>query len=287
MPDSFQKRQLRVEVTLGEGTFDGQHNTRVIEGLETSVNIEKPGLPDKGKASISIANMAYDDMAQLTMLAFRPLTLQKNSIRIFAGAEGGELSLAFSGEIISSWADFSGFPTVHMRMEAQTGGYAALMAQGPLAAQGEVAAEKLLQQFANEMGYTFINEGVTASVRNAVLSGSPLEKAQAVARQIGAQLIVDDNRLILMPYDGVRTGTAVLLTPETGMLGYPSFSNEGISLSCLYNPCLELGGLVRVESVVPGATGTWKINKLSHNLLANASSSGPWTSAVEASFYDE
>ena len=282
MAESFRKRRLRVEVVLGEGTFDGKHNTRILERLETAVSIEKPGLPDKAKATVRIANMAYDDMAQLTMLAFKPLKLQKNLIRVFAGEEGRELSLAFAGEIVSSWADFSRYPTATMHMEAQAGGYAALMAKGPVAATGEVPAEKLLQQFATEMGYTFRNEGVTASVRNAVFSGSPMEKAQAVADQIGAQLLVDDNKLVLLRHDSARQGNAVLLTRETGMLGYPSFTNEGISLSCLYNPELELGGAVQVQSIVPGATGTWKITKLNHDLLANSVAPGPWVSSIEA-----
>lgn len=286
MPESFRKRRLRVEVVLGEGTFDGTHNTRVLEGLETAVSIEKPGLPDKAKATVRIANMAYDDMAQLTMLAFKPLKLQKNLIRVFAGEENSELSLAFAGEIVSAWADFSRAPTVTMHMEAQAGGYAALIAKGPVAAAGEVQAEKLLQQFATEMGYAFRNEGVTASVRNAVFSGSPLEKAQAVADQIGAQLLVDDNKLVLLRHDAARAGTAVLLSSETGMLGYPSFTNEGISLSCLYNPELELGGAVQVQSIVPGATGVWKITKLTHDLLAFSVAPGPWTSAIEATPYD-
>ena len=285
MQESFRKRRLRVEVVLGEGTFDGKHNTRLLEGLETAVSIEKPGLPDKAKATVRIANMAYDDMAQLTMLAFKPLKLQKNLIRVFAGEEGRELALAFAGEIVSAWADFSRFPTATMHMEAQSGGYAALMAKGPVAAAGEVPAADLLQQFATEMGYTFKNEGVTASVRNAVFSGSPLEKARAVADQVGAQLLVDDNRLVLMQAGAVRQGNAVLLTPETGMLGYPSFTNEGISITCLYNPNLALGGAVQVQSIVPGATGTWKITKLTHDLLANALFPGPWQSTIEASPY--
>ena len=299
MSSSFSKKRIRIEVTLGEGTFDGEHTTRVIEGLETAVSIEKPGLPDKAKAEADIANLSYDDMAQLTMLSFKPLTLHKNTIRIFAGEVGsggsdgesfsaGALSLAFAGELTAAFADFSRAPTAVMHMEAQSGGYAALMAGGPVAAAGEVPAEKLIAQFAAEMGYSFKNEGVTASVRDAYFSGSPLEKAMAAAEQVGAQIILDDAQIILLPYASPRggSGAAVLLTPETGLLGYPAFTSEGISLSCLYNPNLELGGAVQVESSVPGASGLWKISKLTHDLLASSVSIGPWTSSIEASPYD-
>ena len=42
---------------------------------------------------------------------------------------------------------------------------------------------------------------------------------------------------------------------------------------------------MQVQSIVPGATGTWKITKLTHDLLANALFPGPWQSTIEASPY--
>lgn len=55
---------------------------------------------------------------------------------------------------------------------------------------------------------------------------------------------------------------------------------------CLYNPDLQLGGMIEVKTVVPGAEGTWKITKLSHSLVANSNAPSDWFSEVEASPLD-
>lgn len=288
MPKSFTRKCLRVDVVLGEGTFDGTHNAKSFEGLETTVSIDKPGLPDQNKAKVVIIGMALDDMRQLTMLAFKPLKSQKNLISIYAGDAENGMEQCFYGEITSANADFSSAPTIKMNIEAAAGAYAALKAESPIAVKGQQTAASLIEQIAKENGYTFENKGVASSVKNAVFNGSPIEKAYSIARQVNAELLIDDGKFVLLPYDKGRNeeGNAVLLTPETGMLGYPSFNNDGVSVKCLYNPALELGGMVKIESIVPGASGVWKITKLSHELAAYGRQSGTWYSQIDASPID-
>jgi hypothetical protein len=281
---SYTIKRLRIDVTLGEGTFDGTNNTKSFSGLEMSVNIEKPGAPDKNKAKVTITGMALDDMRQMTMLAFKPLQRQKNLIAIYAGDDQSGMNMCFAGEITTASADFSGAPTIKMNIEAAAGAYPALKASSPVAVSGSQTAAELVEMFAKEAGYAFENKGVTASVKNAVFNGDPITKAQSVARQVGAELIIDDNTFVLLPWDKGRNGdNAVKMSPDAGMVGYPSFGADGISLKCFYNPALELGGLVEVTSVVPGASGTWKITKLTHKLVANSLNAADWFSELEAS----
>lgn len=288
MPKSFTRKCLRVDVVLGEGTFDGTNNAKSFEGLETTVSIDKPGLPDQNKAKVVIIGMALDDMRQLTMLAFKPLKSQKNLISIYAGDAENGMEQCFYGEITAANADFSSAPTIKMNIEAAAGAYASLKAESPIAVKGQQTAASLIEQIAKDNGYSFENKGVSSSVKNAVFNGSPIEKAYSIARQVNAELLIDDGKFVLLPYDKGRNeaGNAVLLTPETGMLGYPSFNNDGVSVKCLYNPALELGGMVKIESIVPGASGVWKITKLSHELAAYGRQSGSWYSQIDASPID-
>ena len=283
MPKSFSIKQLRIDVTLGEGTFDGANNTKSFEGLEMGVNIEKPGLPDKNKAKVVIIGMALEDMQNMTMLAFKPLQMQKNLIAIYAGDAENGMHMCFAGEITKAAADFTGAPTIKMNIEAAAGAYPALKASAPISVNGTQSAASLIEQFAKEAGYAFENKGVTSSVKNAVFNGSPVEKAMAVARQVGAELLIDDNKFVLLPFEEGRSGNAVKVDPESGLLGYPTITDDGVSCKCLYNPAFELGGLIEVNSVVPGASGTWKVTKLTHNLVANSASPASWFSEVEAS----
>lgn len=288
MAKSFTKKIIRVGLKLRQGSFKGgAGNEQIIEGLETHVEIDKPGEPDQNKAVVEIYNMSLDSMQQLTSLAFKPLQAQKNLIAILAGDEQEGLSLAFAGEIEAAYADFSGAPTVKFRIEAAAAGYPALKASPPVAVKGSQTAESLIKQFSGEIGYSFQNNGVTASVRNMVLNGSPIQKMRAVANAVGCELLIDDNRVRIQPYNkALNGGNAVLLSPDSGMIGYPGFNSDGITAKCLYNPDLELGGLVEVKSIVPGASGTWKITHLKHELVAFSNGAEPWFSEVEASPLD-
>lgn len=286
MPNSFSIKTIQISVVLGEGDFSGGGNTKIIEGLACDVSVTKPGPPDKNTATIKIWGMKYDDMAQLTMLAFKPLEYQKNLLSIKAGDLGGTLSLVFTGEITQAAADFNSAPDVCMQFEVQTGAYPQLIAEPVITTQGEAPADNLFSQFSASMGYAYKNEGVTASVKNGWYSGSPLEKAVKLAKDIGCEIVIDDSTVVVMPAGQAREGNAVLLNKDTGLIGYPTFTQDGISCRCIFNPDLLYGGLIRVESIVPRATGTWRITKLSHSLAAYVPGGGNWESQIEAAYYE-
>ncbi|MEG2172381.1 MAG: hypothetical protein RRY29_03875 [Desulfovibrionaceae bacterium] len=284
MNTSFTRKIIETRITLAKGSFGGQGNTKVIRGLATEVSVEKPGLPDKGKASIKITNVPLNDMEQLTTLAFKPLQYQRNSVVVLAGDAESGLSQVFSGEITSAFGNFNAAPDPVFEIEAMTGFFGALIPQQPTSTAGNVGVADIVGQMAAKMGYSFKNEGVSAQLRNSVFNGSPLEQAQAAARQSGVELLVDDGAMVLLPAGSARAGNAVLLNKNSGMIGYPAFNNNGITVKCLYNPAIRFGGLIRVESIVPKASGVWRITKLSHKLSAFHTGGGNWVSEIEGTY---
>ena len=81
-------KTIRTTIVLGEGQFADGNNTKIIEGLSTTVSVQKNGLPEKHSAHVTISNIAMADMEQMTFLAFRPLQKRKNKILIEAGNVG-------------------------------------------------------------------------------------------------------------------------------------------------------------------------------------------------------
>lgn len=278
-------KTIRTTIVLGEGQFADGNNTKIIEGLSTTVSVQKNGLPEKHSAHITISNIAMADMEQMTFLAFRPLQKRKNKILIEAGNVGEELAVVFKGDITSSYPDFSNAPDVTFEIDAMTAGWSFQVADSPTSIDGEADAGKLVEQFAKEAGFGFYNNGVSAVVKNTTYNGSPVSKAQQVAAEINKELIIDDDTFTLQEW-GQPIGEAVLLNASSGLIGYPSFSNEGVSCRSFYNPKLKLGGQIRIESIVPKATGYWKITKLTHSLSAY-NSSPEWTSSIDGIWLKE
>jgi hypothetical protein len=277
-------KTIKTTIILGEGEFEGGGNTKIIEGLATTCQVNKAGLPEKNSAEVRIQGLKLADMEQLTFLSFLPGEYRKNHILIEAGDKGGELSVVFKGDITSAAADFSTAPDVTMKFNALTAGWSVLVADSPTSVQGEATAESLIKQFAEQAGFNFVNEGVTESVKNSTYNGSPVQKAEQVADEVGAELLMDDETWTLMPWDKPR-GDAVLLKAESGMIGYPSFTQDGITVECFYNPRLQLGGQIKIESIVPRASGYWKITKLSHDLAAYTQ--GRWVSRIDGMYLPE
>lgn len=279
---SFVEKTIRVTVQLAEGVFAGGGNTKVMEGLTMAAVINKPGLPEKSKAEVAVAGLNYNDMTQLTTLGFAPLKRNKNVITIQAGERGASsLPVIFYGEITSAFADFNTSPEVTFKLEAQAGAYPVLIASAQQSVSGSATAAQLIEKFAGEAGYDFVNHGVTASVRNAVFNGSPVEKARAVAEQVRCELIIDDGVFRILPAGGVVSGNTIVLSKESGLIGYPSFDSDGIVLKALFNLDFKLGGRIQVDSIVPRASGLWKISSLSHSLSINSSGGTPWTTEIK------
>jgi len=277
MPKSFSIKTIKISVTLDKGNFSGNGNTKIFEGFACDVSVTKAGLPQLNGAAVNIYGLNMDTMKQLTVLGPKPLESNHNVIKIEAGDKDTTLALVYQGEITLAYADFSKAPNPFMHLEAGTGSNSQQKASSPTTVKGEAKADRFFAQFAKEAGYSYENQGVTSSVKNAVFSGSPIDKLQKLANDVGCDLIIDDGHVIVLPFGQPRKGIAVSLNEGTGLIGYPQFTNIGITCNCLFNPNLTYGGLIKVKSTVPGADGVWRVSKLEHHLTAYMPSAGATT----------
>lgn len=100
--------------------------------------------------------------------------------------------------------------------------------------------------------------------RARVLAGNARDVLGRVALNNNADWSVQDGELIMVPADKVLPDEAVLLSQDTGMIGSPEATDNGLELSCLCNPALKIGGLVRVQSILEFFNGDYKIVHLQH-----------------------
>lgn len=287
----FSIKTVRITIRLQEGEFSGggntgdnnqdqQTNTVLIEGLPVSVDIEKQGGDSKNKATVVIQNLKLDTVKQLTVLSFKRLQTYNNIIQIDAGNQGAELSTAFIGEITSAVPQITDNGVLLLKIEALAGYYASLIPSAPVSVQGTTTIDKLMSQFAKEAKYKYENKNVTGSVSNCVFIGSPIKKAQTLARQANIDLLIDDGKFTIQTFEAPKEGEPPLLANYTGMIGYPSFSSNGIDVRCEYNENLKVGGYFKLESILPQASGEWQIVKLKHSLEAYIPNGGRWETTV-------
>ena len=289
---SFTRKVLEAHITLAEGGYDtatgSAANTKIVR-LGMDVEIKKPGGEEKNKATVKVFNLPLEDMEVLTTLAFQPLQVSKNAIAVYAGDEEHGLTLAFSGDIVSAVPNFNSAPDPSFDIECVTGYVASVTPVPPLTAPGAQDAAGLLKTLAGQMNLSFTNRGVSGvAIRNPAFVGGPMQQARQIAAAARISLIVDDGEMVIAPFGELRRDDSEGGTPvwkdKTGMFGYPSFDNEGIQAKGIYEPKLQLGGPLRIESLVPRATGLWQIQSLTHKLQANYPGASSWVSEVKASY---
>lgn len=284
---SFTNKTIQVVMAMAEGVFQNGANQITVEGLPTSVDIQKQGGDERPSCTVTIGNLNIDVVKQLTTLSFRPLQRFKNQITVNAGEVGKQLQTIFIGDFENAYGEFQNAPTMNLMVKAIAAQHGALMATPATSVDGTEQVAKLMEQWAIEAGCTLENKGVNASVKNVVYRGSPVDKAKTLARDVGIDLIIDDGKFIITPNGQAVDGNAVLIDPKHGLLGYPAFSNDGIEFNMIFDPNVKIGGLVKIESIVPRASGIWKVTKITTKLEAYVPNGGSWKSSVSATWVQE
>ena len=284
---SFTNKTIQVVMAMAEGVFQNGANQITVEGLPTTVDIQKQGGDERPSCTVTIGNLNIDVVKQLTTLSFRPLQRFKNQITINAGEVGKQLQTIFIGDFENAYGEFQNAPTMNLMVKAIAAQHGALMATPATSVDGTEQVAKLMEQWAVEAGCTLENKGVNASVKNVVYRGSPVDKAKTLARDVGIDLIIDDGKFIITPNGQAVDGNAVLIDPKHGLLGYPAFSNDGIEFNMIFDPNVKIGGLVKIESIVPRASGIWKVAKITTKLEAYVPNGGSWNSSVSATWVQE
>jgi hypothetical protein len=167
-------------------------------------------------------------------------------------------------------------------VSADGGQFELMKSVPPISFKGSVDAALVLSGIASQMGYSFENSGVTGSLSNPYYPGTPKEQLSKVCRDVHCQSDVDDGKKVIAvwPKGKARDGEIVLVSKDTGLVGYPAFSQAGIQFRTLFNPSIVFGRHIRMESQLGPANGRWKVNALAHRLESNVPG-GQWFTDVE------
>lgn len=285
MPEIFTKKRIRIEVYLRAGKFEDGNNVLIIDDLPMHVEIVKAGIPSFPEANISIWGLSMSKMKALSMKGHVMFQSYRNRVKIYAGdSEPDKLPLIFVGEESFGAAMLDGQGEARFEMKAFTGIYAAMTPVKPMSVKGSVPAAEIIQQFATDAGFKFINQGVTTQVTDCIVTGDSITKMRTVADAIGADLIIDDQEVILLPRDSYRQSPNLTISPSTGLLGYPTINSQGITVTFLFNPSIRFRQMIHVESIIPMATGDHGVIKLQHVIDANRNDGGQWQTTIESLF---
>jgi len=276
------KKQLRFVITLGTDTFDEAGNNQIVlQGFRASVDVDKAGGVQMSTLRAKIYGVSAADMASITTLQWRPRTLIPNTVEVFA-IDGDAETLVFAGNIINAWGDFQNMPDVFLHIQAQAAFFAQIKAIPPRSFKGGVDVASVMRQIARDSGLAFENNGVQVQLVDVYLAGSGTEQIKELAKAAGIDYYVDDKTLAIAPPNVPRGGMVALVSRSTGLVGYPAFDSIGVTFQTLFNPAIQFGGRVQLETDILQAAGEWVVVSLAYQ-LESEKAGGAWFATVRGS----
>ncbi len=271
-PKSFTQKIIGLTFILGEGSFgETGSDTLTISGLQTSVSITKTGGPFPSTLQLDVWGLTLAQMNQLTALNRAIMYQRNNRVQVQAGDATTGLATAYQGTINEGWADFSDPPNVKLHIGAINPGLAMVKPSSAKSFPGQIDVATVMAGLANEMGKGFENNAVQVSLTNQYLYGDAWQQAKRLAEAADIGIVLDDFVLAIFPKGTSRptVGEPPLISPTTGMVGYPAYNGTGITVRMLFNPSVQPGKLIRVQSSLSPACGSWFVQSLEHLLQAN------------------
>jgi hypothetical protein len=274
---TFARKEIEVTISLGTGQFgDTGANTVTLSGLRVKADIQQFGGDAMPQVQLRIFGLPLKMINQLTTIGpINSSVMYQNSVLIAVGDAGAALTTIYSGTIWQAWGDFNQMPDTSLNISAVGGLAASLKPVGASSYPGSADVGTIMQALATTAGFGFVNSGVSVQLSNPYFPGTAFAQIRECAQAANINFAIDNGVLQIWPKGGTRTGTAPLISPATGLVGYPAFSSNGLMLTTIFNPAVVIGGLIQVQSSIAPACGQWIATQISHS-LESETPGGQW-----------
>lgn len=257
----------RVITDLGVPGTDGVR----LEGLRTVFDVTKTDKEWTNTAKISIFNASADTAAQ---------ALQRDATVQLRAGYGDTLELLFLGAITRAEVKRE---RVERILEIESGDAQKARARSVAASlKGQVKVKDALGRVGEIMGLAgvdvdAISDQVMETGRGLTLQGSAARVLNRLTRLNRLDWTIEDDVLVVVPRGQPTREPAVLLSPETGLVGSPAPQDKGrLKITSLLNGQLRLRRIVELRS--RDHQGYYLVRKVRHQ---GDSWSGEYTTTVE------
>ena len=239
--------------------ISNDQETLSIEQLRVAFEIDKTINEKPNPAKIQVWNLNRDHINQLLSQDYKKVALSVGY---------GELRQIYAGDITKTRIQREGLDFV-LTLECSDGHQAYTQSRAKTTLKAGATDKQIVEELQKTMPK--VQSGAIdipnqrKLPRGRVLNGNSRDILTKIARNNKADWSIQDGSLIFLPKDKVLSDDAVLISQDTGMINAPEQTDEGLELTCLLNPALQIGGLVKVESIIDYFNGEYKVVKLAHS----------------------
>lgn len=277
---TFQTRHLDVQLALAAdnpngATFESGGNLLTLTGLRVEAQLDTRLGDSPNALTCQIYGMRQEDMSRLDTIGQKIMESKRNIVRLFTRSGSDAQALAFEGTIANASIEYTRMPEVCIKIEAFATFTEAGRAIAVNSYRGATDVASVVEALAKSIGFTFKNNGVTSKLASPYLSGSAIKQIRDICKAAGIFYDIHNGSVDIWAVGQNRDDLTFLLSPETGLIGYPEFDAVGLKIKCEYNPDIILGRRIQVKSSAPQGNGIFTARIVRHELAAETHD-GPW-----------
>lgn len=241
-----------------------------LEGLRVKFEIEKTLEAVPNKAVISIYNLNADS---------RALTERKGLALILSVGYGTLLEDIFSGDIAQPKSQLTG-PDIITTFEVGDGEVAYQQSRVDITYTAGTSLKDAILGVAKSFGQTIkdlASVGPEKILNGLVLSGPSRTHMDQLTAKGGLEWSIQDGAIQVLKKNSPTNEEAVVLSPQSGLIGVPQKKDEGIELTSLLQTKIKPGRIIQVSSKF--ISGTFRCTRVTHK---GDTHDKDWVSVVEA-----
>lgn len=280
---SYKVRDLTFEFTLQDGqSFDDYgNNILTIKKARSEVQLNMAGGETGTLADIRLYGISMQEMSKLAARGMRADPTANNRFAVRISCEGIEI---FRGISLWSYIDANGAPDIALSIYASADQPLRSMAISDTNISGNVSLVDALQAVASQANISVINYGVSIVLPGVSVKGSIKDQILDILHSVkpidSLSYDIGMDYVSIFPKGYADKTSKILVSKDTGLKGYPSFIDFGVSLRTSFNPNFKINAVIELESELPNISGTWQIvNGCTHYLNTNIDS-GAWDSFI-------
>jgi hypothetical protein len=280
---SFTEKLMRATFIItreGAQFPSGNGNKLVLQGLRMSAKVTTVNRQSM-ISSIEIWGMKNEDMNALTVAWSAPNGIVLDNSLIIEAGDRTRMSEVFRGTLIEAQPNYSSSPEVSFVAQAMGGYFAAVETFPDSSWQGSVSIFDIATKILKGTEYTVVDGGAKGVLSNPKFTGSRWQQLGTACESTRTDWYVIGNKIVLCDFNTPLTEIpAIILSPASGLIGYPRLERAGLVAQAIFDPALACGTAVEIRgSIVPYANGRWFPQKVTHSLEANMPN-GRWESEM-------
>ncbi|MHA3365187.1 baseplate hub protein [Yersinia enterocolitica] len=272
----YKQRSLRFEFVNETLPFDDNgNNTISISNVKSTVSCQSSGNLFGTQVNVSIFGLSMDMLSALSSRAMGLYGSNTESIsmKIFV-----ENTAIFVGRMTSSIANMNQIPNSALMITATANADLQNKIASPFSFNGSTSIKNVIEAICKSAGYSPIINGLNGvMVNNPHYEGSMFQQLEKICYDLNISMSVTPPNISFWETNTKRDDVIPFISPESGLIGYPIFSNGGVMFQTQFSTLLTTGRNISLKTSLPHADGEYNLSSVTHE-LSSWMPDGPWHS---------